>query len=509
MTYKQALAYLYSLERFGIKPGLERIKRLLELLGNPQQGLLTIHIAGTNGKGSTATFVSSILKEAGFKVGIYLSPHLTDFRERIAINSSLIPEEKVAELLTKIRPHIIRMAAEAKISHSTFFEVVTAMAFRYFFEEKVDFAVIEVGLGGRLDATNIVESLVSVITNSDYDHMDKLGSAVTSIAREHAGIIKKDGLVVTAARGKSLKVIKEISQKQKARLYEVGKDIRCESLESDWEGQSFNISPVKNTCTRQGAETLGSDDKVSLLPDRVKGAKGIFSEFDNLEISLLGRHQLINACCAVVAVELLKFRNILLSDGSIRRGLKKAYLPGRLELVQHAPLVILDGAHNYPAAKQLKEALLEFLKNKERLILVMGIFKDKEIEKIVKELAPLAFKVLVTAPRTSRAARPEDVYKIVVKYNQNAIVIGEVEEAVRESLNEAEEDDIICVTGSLYTVGEARQLFNQEKKWERMQRSDLGKAYLYDNNRNKRKICQNLCAQLRGNEVEGKIWKRY
>ena len=481
MTYKQALAYLYGLERFGIKPGLERIKRLLELLGKPQQGLPAIHIAGTNGKGSTVAFISSILKEAGYKVGSYISPHLTDFRERIAINGASIPEEKVAELLTKIRPHIIEMVAEAKINYPTFFEVATAMALTYFFEEKVDFAVIEVGLGGRWDATNIVEPLVSVITNSSYDHMDKLGAEVASIAREHAGIIKKDGLVITAARGKPLKVIKEISQKQKARLYEVGRDIRYKALESDWEGQSFNVSPVKN------AGTLGSDDKIS------NGEKGIFSKFDNLEISLLGKHQLINACCAVAVAEVLRLHNIMISEGSIRRGLKKAYLPGRLEIVRHTPLVILDGAHNQPAAKQLKEALLEFLlrppvpdrvlgpdrvsgyKKKERLILVIGILKDKEVEKIVKELAPLAFKVLVTAPGTSRATRPEDVYKVVVKYNQNATVIGAVEEAARESLSEAEEDDIICVTGSLYTVGEAKRFFNQEKKREGRQRSESGK----------------------------------
>ena len=433
MTYKQALAYLYDLERFGIKLGLKRMKRLLELLGNPDHGLKAIHIAGTNGKGSTTVFISSILKEAGFKVGTYTSPHLTDFRERIAIDGVLIPQEKVVQLLADVKPQIKKISADSEFGHPTFFEVVTAMAFTYFFEEKVDFAVLEVGLGGRLDATNVVEPLVSVITNSDYDHMDRLGSEITSIASEHAGIIKKESLVITAAQGEALTVIKKACQRQKARLYQVGKDIRYESLESDWEGQSFNV-------------------------------RGIFSEFDNLKISLLGRHQLINACCAIGAVKLLTFHNTQISEESIRRGLEKTCWPGRLEIVRQTPLIVLDGAHNHPAAKQLKETLLEYLKKKERLILVIGILKDKEIEKIVKELVPLAFKVLVTAPKTSRAASPEDIYKAAVKYNRNVTIAAEVEAAVRQALTGAEKDDIICVTGSLCTVREAREFLMEAKK---------------------------------------------
>ncbi|MCD5390870.1 bifunctional folylpolyglutamate synthase/dihydrofolate synthase [candidate division NPL-UPA2 bacterium] len=451
MTYKQALAYLYDLERLGIKLGLSNIKRLLELLGNPGQGLRAIHIAGTNGKGSTAAFISSILKEAGYKVGLYTSPHLTDFRERITINGRQIPREKVAQLLAKIKPHITKMAAEAGIGHPTFFEVATAMAFSYFEEEKVDFTVLEVGLGGRLDATNVVEPLISVITNSGYDHMDMLGSEITFIAREHAGIIKREGLVITAAGGEALEVIKEVCQKQKARLYQVGRDIRHESLGSNWEGQFFNVNPTRSKASALNTMRQGAP----------RGIKGIFSEFDNLKIPLLGRYQLANACCAIAAVEALKFHHIPISHENIRRGLERIRWPGRFELVWRSPLVILDGAHNQPAAKQLKQSLWKFKKG--RLILVIGILKDKEIERIVQELAPLAFKVLVTAPKTSRAARPEDIYKVAVKYNRNVAVVRDVEAAVRQALTEAKEDNIICVTGSLYTVGEARQFFHDFK----------------------------------------------
>lgn len=442
MTYKQALAYLYDLERFGIKLGLERMKRLLELLGNPHHGLKTIHIAGTNGKGSTTVFISSMLKEAGYKVGSYISPHLTDFRERIVIDDLPIPEKKVIELLDKIKPHILKIATGPGCGHPTFFEVVTAMAFTCFFESKVDFAVLEVGLGGRFDATNVVEPLISVITNSDYDHMDMLGSEITFIAREHAGIIKKDGLVITAARGEALTVIKEVSQKQKVRLYEVDREIKYKPLTSGLEGQSFDVK-------------LG------------------ISNFKNLKIPLLGKHQLINACCAIAAVEFLKFHNIRVRDESIRKGLKKAHLPGRLEIVRRSPLVILDAAHNQPAAKQLREALSEFFlcplgyKKKERLILVIGILKDKELEKILRELVPLAFKVVATAPKTSRAALPEDIYKVAVRCNQNVTTVGEVEAAVRQALNEAKKDDMICVTGSLYTVGEARQFLVEKRAWRK------------------------------------------
>ncbi len=493
MTYKQALAYLYDLEEFGIKLGLERMKRLLGLLGNPQQGFSTIHIAGTNGKGSTVAFISSILKEAGYKVGSYTSPHLTDFRERITINGTSIPEEKVAQLVTKIKSYITvpvrdsrhsrrlvsngaEIAAVAELDHPTFFEVVTSLALNYFFEEKVDFVVLEVGLGGRLDATNVVEPLISVITNSDYDHMDKLGYDVTSIAAEHAGIIKKKSLVITAARGEAFKVIKEVCQRHNVRLFQVGKDIRYEFLDSNWDGQCFNVYSVFSATTRRRFAV------------RKNGAKGIFSEFKNFKIPLLGRYQLINACCAIGVVEALRFypallqkrgvHNIVISDESIRKGLEKTRWPGRLELVQRSPLVILDGAHNQPAAKQLREVLREFLLRppvpdrvtvpdrilgyKKKLILIVGILKDKELKKISRELIPLASRVVATAPKTFRAASPKDIYDVTMRFNPNVTIIEDVKEAVKFALKTAK-NDIICVTGSLYTVGEARQFLMEVK----------------------------------------------
>ncbi|MBA3051936.1 bifunctional folylpolyglutamate synthase/dihydrofolate synthase [bacterium] len=471
MTYRETLVYLDDLERLGIKPGLSRIKKLLYLLGNPHRRLRVIHIAGTNGKGSTAAFISSILKESGYKTGLYISPHLTDFRERISINGKRIPSTSAARILTECktlaarRVRGIKKPGSTSLEYLTYFEIVTAAAFSHFAREKVDFAVVETGMGGRWDATNVVKPLISVITNSDYDHMDILGANISSIAAEHAGIIKKGAPVITASSGKALQVIKKVCRQRNTRLFHINTDINYEFLKSDLKRQSFNIYPAGNN-----------------------GENGVFSEFKNLTIPLLGKYQLTNACCAVAAIELLRAPeracprgktrkggvvnapwracprpSELISDESIRKGLSKTRWPGRLEIVNRSPLVILDGAHNLPAAKQLRKALLEFLGNNKRLILVLGILKDKEVGKIVRELVPLAFKVIVTSSKTSRAVLPDDLYKIAVKYNRNVSVISEVEEALQYALCEAKKNDIVCITGSLYTVGEARRFFAERR----------------------------------------------
>ncbi len=429
MTYKKAQAYLDDLCDSGIKLRLANIKRCLKLLGNPHQELKVIQVGGTNGKGSTAACIASILQAAGYKVGLYTSPHLIDFRERLAINGRQISKKGVAELVTELKPYILKVGTDPGLGRLTFFEVVTAMAFSYFAREKVDFAILEVGLGGRLDATNVVRPLVSVLTNSGYDHMDRLGKSLTSIAREQAGIIKRGSLVISAAQGRALTVIKKVCRERQARAYYLGKDIKYQALNSNLEGQSFNM-------------------------------QGLFSEFENLRIALLGRHQLLNACCSIAAVEVLRFHQVFISPAAIKKGLKKVRWPGRLEIVRRFPLVILDGAHNHPAAKQLRESLEEFLKKKKRLLLILGICQDKEIKKIIKELAPLASQVIVTAAATPRAVRPKDLYQVARRYNENIQVAEGVEEAVKTALKKAKKEGVVCVSGSLYVVGEAKRLFS-------------------------------------------------
>lgn len=452
MKYSEALKYLYGLGKFGVKLDLFNIKKLLELSGNPHTGLKVVHVAGTNGKGSTVAFISSILKEARFKVGAYTSPHLIDFTERISVNGIQIQEVKAAKILTWLKPHIAKVAADSESGRPTYFEVVTAMAFIYFAEEQVDFVVLEVGLGGRLDATNVIDKpLAVVITNSDYDHMDVLGSTITSIAGEHAGIIKRNSLVITAAERSALKIIKEICNEKDAKLYRVGDDITFETLKANREWQSFNVYPVRNT------RTSGSNDKIS------NGVDGIFSKFENLKIFLLGKYQIINACCAIAAVEVLKFHDILIAPEIIEKGLKKAYLPCRMEIVRQFPMVILDGAHNYPAAREIKKTLLKLAGNRD-IVLIVGILKDKEIKKIIRELVPLASKVIVTEPKSSRAASAEEIYDIVLQFNPNVSIIKGVKEAIDAALSEVKDDDTICITGSLYTAGEAKRFFDAKGK---------------------------------------------
>lgn len=430
MTYKEARAYLDDLCDSGIKLRLAHIKRCLKLLGNPHQSLKVIQVGGTNGKGSTAAFIASILQSAAYKVGLYISPHLIDFRERLTINGRQISKKELAELATELKPHILKVSADPRLGSLTFFEVITIMALHYFAREKVDFAILEVGLGGRLDATNVVKSLVSVITNSDYDHMDRLGKSLASIAREQAGIIKRRGLVISAAQGRALALIKKICRERQARAYYLDKDIKYQALESNLDGQSFNM-------------------------------QGVFSKFENLRVTLLGRHQLLNACCSIAAVEVLQLHRIFISSEAIKKGLLKTRWPGRLEIVRRFPLVIVDGAHNHPAAKQLRASLEDLLGEKKRLILVLGICEDKEIRKIIKELVPLASQVVVTAAAAPRAARPEDLYRVAIRYNEHVRVVKGVEEAVKAVLGKARKDELICASGSLYVAGEAKKFFSR------------------------------------------------
>ena len=435
ITYSEALDYIYDLTKYGIKLGLKNINYLLYLLGEPHKKLKIIHVAGTNGKGSTCSSISSILQSAGYKVGLYTSPHLVDFTERFIINQKSISRKKVSELLERIKPYIEKVANTPSYNHPTFFEVITSMAFLYFFEEQVDFLVLEVGLGGRLDATNVCEPLISVITHIDYDHMDELGNSLKEIAREKGGIIKPEGIVISSNQyEEAYNEIKKIADDRNSLIYSVGREIIYQIVKSDIKGVIFDL-------------------------------KGIYHEYKNLHTPLLGRHQADNSAAAITAIEALKIRGVNITEKAIRAGLGKVNWTGRLEIIQNNPTLVLDGAHNPNGVKVVRDALKEIF-SYHRLILVLAIFADKDYKKMIQIIVPNADLVIAAKTESPRAASPRIIAKEAAQYiDQNKIIVTEnIPQAINCALSNSNEDDLICITGSLYTAGEAKRYFNIKNK---------------------------------------------
>jgi len=434
VDYKEALEFLRRLTKFGFNLGLERIRELTRRCGVPQERLRFIHIGGTNGKGSVAAMVASILKEAGYRVGLFTSPHLHSYTERMRINGVPIPEERLAALLTWFKPVLEAMVA-AGYEHPTEFEVSTAVALKYFAEEGVDLAVLEVGLGGAIDSTNVISSaLVSCITNVGMDHMEYLGNNIAEIARVKAGIIKDGGVVVTAARRPAaLEEISRTCREKGATLYRVGRDVTWQERRFSLAGGEFDL-------------------------------QGLLGTYEGLKISLLGRHQLENAATAVAVVEAaVRHHGLGVTEEHIRHGLVQASWPGRLEIMHREPMVVIDGAHNVDGARTLRRALEELFSYR-RLILVLGMLADKEREKVVAELAPKSAVVIVTRPNNPRAGNWQSLAGFVRRYGEQVEVIEEIPEALDRALNIAGPSDLICVTGSLYMVADAREWLKKLKK---------------------------------------------
>ena len=424
MNYEKALDYLSGLGKFGIHLGLSRILELLKRMGNPQNQFKSIHITGTNGKGSTTAMVASILTKSGLKTGMYTSPHLMEYTERMVIDGVWISREDFAGAIEKVSRYVEEMNREG-LEHPTEFEVLTAAAFYYFASKQVDYAVIEVGLGGLLDSTNVIDPEVSIITNVTLEHTDRCGSTIEEIATHKAGIIKDRKPVITAAEGKALAVIQEVSADRKSSLYVWGRDF--------------------SGCFKELQEGLQNIE----LEVKAAGIR------DSFLMGLLGHHQVKNAGLAVTAALVLAESQPAIQLETIKEGLRCAVWPGRFEVVSRQPMIIVDGAHNRDGARALRESLDAFYPEKNRVFL-LGILRDKDQRGIIEQLIRREDRVVVTAPLSERAESPEHLAKEI--HAGQVEVVASIEEGVKRAREITGEEELLCIAGSLYLIGFVRTM---------------------------------------------------
>ena len=415
MDYPAALAYLEGLPYREVKPGLERVSYLLKHLGNPHLELRTIHVGGTNGKGSVVAMLAAVLEEAGYHVGIYTSPHLLDWRERITIGGEWIPEDDFARLLGQLQ-----LIIEEMVDRPTVFEILTALAFRWFHERAVDLAVVEVGLGGRFDATNVIKPLVAVITNIGRDHLDLLGPDMGHLIWEKVGIAKPGVPLV-------------IGEQRPALLEAIVRECNAQGVDLTY--ADIDVEPVEFTWEHQVVEAEG---------------------WGRLELALLGPYQRDNLAVALKVVEVLR-RSLELPEEAVKRGLARARWPGRFELISRRPYIIIDGAHNPSGARALLAGLKLYWERclqGSRRWLLFGALRDKEIDEMSRILFPWFDNLILTKPDYYRAAEPEALRKLASRYGQPVEMVVPAGEAFRRVRGRLGEGDLLCITGSLYLVGE-------------------------------------------------------
>lgn len=428
MKYEEAMKYITEVGNFGSNYGLERTYKLLEHLGNPERDLKLIHIAGTNGKGSTTSMITEILMGEGYKVGMYTSPFIEEFEERIQINRNNIPKESLAILMDEIKVAVDKVI-EAGYNHPTEFEIITVLMLLYFKKENIDFGVIEVGLGGTLDSTNVIKPIIQVITSISFDHTNLLGNTLEKIAREKAGIIKRGiPTVIYPQQEEVLKVIKNKCFEMDSELY------------------------IANNENLKFKNIVNLDKPYQLLKYN--------NEIDIL-LPLLGEHQIINLSVAMQAIEILNNKNIIdISIANIVKSIKNVSWKGRLEVLSNNPYVVIDGAHNIQGIKTLSRNIKKYFKY-ENLYLILGILADKDVEEMIKIITPMAKKVYSVTPNSIRGELAESLKDEVSKFNKNCKAFDKYEEAYLEALNDASEKDLILASGSLYMIGDMRKIIRK------------------------------------------------
>ncbi|MDR7077907.1 dihydrofolate synthase/folylpolyglutamate synthase [Neobacillus niacini] len=422
--YSEALEWIHARLRLGIKPGLSRMEWMMEKLGHPERKMKTVHIGGTNGKGSTVTYLRNILEAAGYSVGTFTSPYIEQFNERISVNGKPISDKEILELTNVIRP-LADELEETELGGPTEFEVITAMSFYYFANvNQVDIVIYEVGLGGRFDSTNIIHPIASIITNIGLDHTNILGHTYGEIAFEKAGIIKEGIPTFTAVKNEeALKVIKEQAEKKQAPLYRLNQDFKVTSHSPQANGEIFTLKSAEHT-------------------------------LEQLEISMIGQHQTENAALAAMAAQSINHdEDFSISENAIRTGLKKAYWPGRFEILSNRPLVIIDGAHNDEGISALVQELSTRYSNY-NIHIVFAALKDKKLDQMIAQLDQVADEISFVSFDFPRAAQANDLFAI--SKSKNKVMADKWDTHLSKITKSLENNQILVVTGSLYFISEAK-----------------------------------------------------
>jgi dihydrofolate synthase / folylpolyglutamate synthase len=424
-TYEQAIDWIHARLRLGIKPGLSRMEWMLDRLDHPERRIKTIHVGGTNGKGSTVTFLRSILQTAGYRVGTFTSPYFEQFNERISINGQPISDQELVELTNAIKP-LADELDHTELGGPTEFEVITAMSLYYFAKmSPVDVVIYEVGLGGRFDSTNVIHPLLSIITSIGLDHTAILGDTYEQIAFEKAGIIKSGVSVITGVKQpEALDVIRTKALEGKSPMYHLGDEFTTGSRESLERGEEFSFSSM-------------------------------FGQLQNLKTSMIGSYQVDNAACAVMASQVLaNYYSFMIEEEHIREGLLQAYWPGRLEVLSENPLVLIDGAHNEEGINALASEINSRFADK-KISILFAALKDKKLDKMIATLEEAADQLTFTTFDFPRAASAEELMEVGSNKGNNNLAV-DYQDFLSVKINELNEDEILIVTGSLYFLSEAK-----------------------------------------------------